>query len=72
MDSIIDKLIDKLFASRASIVIIPIQDYLKIADEGRMNTPGKSEGNWTWKVKSSDEYRKISFDIMKKNEVFNR
>ena len=72
VDSIIDKLINKLFASRASIVIIPIQDYLKIADEGRMNTPGKSEGNWTWKLKSYDEYRKISFDIMKKNEVFNR
>lgn len=72
IDIMIDKLIDKLFESKASIVIIPIQDYLKIADEGRMNTPGKASGNWVWRVKNDEEYRKLSFNILKKNNFFNR
>ena len=70
IDIMIDKLIDKLFESKASIVIIPIQDYLKIADEGRMNTPGKASGNWVWRVKNDEEYRKLSFSISKKNNIY--
>lgn len=43
--------------SRARIGIVPVQDLLGIGAEGRMNTPGTEEGNWTWRMDNhlSDE-----------------
>lgn len=35
--------------SRARMVIIPLQDYLRLDSEGRMNTPGIPDGNWVWR-----------------------
>jgi len=40
--------------SRAQIAIIPMQDVLRLDDEARMNTPGRPEGNWSWRIKWSD------------------
>ena len=36
--------------SSAEMAIFPLQDLLKIGEEGRMNTPGTTEGNWKWKI----------------------
>jgi 4-alpha-glucanotransferase len=30
--------------------IIPIQDYLVLGAEARMNRPSTLEGNWTWRL----------------------
>lgn len=38
-------------ASRADLVIIPMQDYLELGTEGRMNVPSEAEGNWQWRMK---------------------
>ena len=35
--------------SVAAICIVPLQDLLHLGDEGRMNTPGAPENNWTWR-----------------------
>ena len=35
--------------SVAAICIIPLQDLLHLGPEGRMNTPGAPENNWTWR-----------------------
>jgi len=48
-DEIAQKLIRTAYASVADIVIIPIQDVLNLGGEARMNFPGKSGGNWTWR-----------------------
>ena len=60
-DRIIDKLINILLDSKAGIIIIPMQDYLHLGSEGRMNKPGTSENNWVWRLKNDSLYRKISF-----------
>ena len=42
-----------LFAmgSRANLAMVPLQDYLNLSnEEGRMNIPATSDGNWTWRV----------------------
>lgn len=39
-----------LYASAANTVIAPMQDVLGLGSEARMNTPGRAEGNWTWRV----------------------
>lgn len=36
--------------SRASLVIIPLQDILGLGSEARMNIPGKAHGNWRWEL----------------------
>lgn len=38
-------------ASVADTVIIPLQDILGISHEGRMNVPGKPDGNWSWRMR---------------------
>ena len=45
--------IRRLYASNASIVLVPAQDLLGLDDSARMNTPGTiSEKNWVWRMKS--------------------
>ena len=45
-------LIRAAFASVADAALIPLQDVLSLGGSARMNTPGSSRGNWTWRVKS--------------------
>jgi len=44
-------LIDAAFQSVASMAIIPMQDFLSLGSEDRMNTPGTIENNWTWQFR---------------------
>ncbi|MFN2627448.1 MAG: 4-alpha-glucanotransferase [Gaiellaceae bacterium] len=43
-------LIERALASRAGLAIAPVQDVLGLGSEGRMNRPGRSEGNWSWQL----------------------
>ena len=47
-----DHIIRTLYASSAGIVIVPIQDILLYGADTRLNTPGKAEGNWAYRVTS--------------------
>ena len=38
-----------LMASAARLVVTPVQDVLGLGSPARMNTPGKEQGNWTWR-----------------------
>ena len=39
--------------SRAQLAVIPMQDYLGLGSQARMNTPGSLSGNWQWRVDAS-------------------
>jgi 4-alpha-glucanotransferase len=43
-------LIDRAFCSPAVLAIVPAQDLLGLGSEARMNTPGRAEGNWSWRL----------------------
>jgi 4-alpha-glucanotransferase len=43
-------LIKVAFSSNSRIAIAPLQDYLGLGSEARINTPGTSGGNWRWRV----------------------
>jgi len=43
------ELIRLALMSVAHTAIFPIQDVLGIGSEGRMNTPGRASGNWSWR-----------------------
>lgn len=44
------QIIRTLFMSVAGTVIVPIQDYLELGDEARINTPSTLGGNWQWRL----------------------
>jgi len=48
-DDILSELIRVAYASVANIVIIPLQDVLKLGTEARMNFPSTTGGNWAWR-----------------------
>jgi len=37
-------------ASRARLAVVPAQDLLGLGGEARMNMPGVTDGNWTWRA----------------------
>lgn len=36
--------------SPANLAVIPLQDYMELGSESRMNTPSTAQGNWTWRA----------------------
>ena len=55
------ELIELALSSRAQLAMLPAQDVLGLGSEGRMNTPGVPEGNWTWRLEPGqlgDEHAK--------------
>ena len=41
------------FATRSRIAIAPMQDYLGLGSEARINVPGTSSNNWRWRLLDS-------------------
>ncbi|MEW6702081.1 MAG: 4-alpha-glucanotransferase [Bacteroidota bacterium] len=48
-DNMTYELIRAAYASVANICVIPMQDILNLGNEARMNFPGTTGGNWTWR-----------------------
>src|SRR5262249_35911059 len=47
-------LIRLAWSSPAALAMAPLQDVLNLGAEGRMNIPGRAEGNWSWR--STEEF----------------
>ncbi|MCX7785272.1 MAG: 4-alpha-glucanotransferase [candidate division WOR-3 bacterium] len=45
------KLIELLMASKANLVIVPMQDILGLGANARMNQPASNKNNWQWRMK---------------------
>jgi len=43
-------LIELAYASGSALAIVPAQDVLGLGTDARMNRPGKTEGNWRWRL----------------------
>ena len=52
-ESIHSDLIRTAFSSKARLAMAPMQDYLGLGSEARMNTPGTPSGNWRWRLDDS-------------------
>ena len=49
-DNCYDKILQTMFSSHAGTLILPIQDLLLYGSDTRFNTPGKSFGNWSFRI----------------------
>ncbi len=43
-------LIRACWASVATYALAPMQDFLDLGNEARMNYPGNPSGNWSWRI----------------------
>jgi len=60
------------WGSVADIAIAPLQDVLGLGAEARMNLPGSTEGNWSWRFQRGDLTRKIAARLQRFTEIFDR
>ena len=53
-DGVHKALVSLCFKTRARIAMAPLQDFLGLGSEARLNTPGTASGNWRWRVRDDD------------------
>jgi 4-alpha-glucanotransferase len=61
-----------LWASRADLVVAPIQDFLALGSEARMNHPGTATGNWWWRLGEGTATGELASRIRELNQASNR
>ena len=49
------QLLELALASKAALVVTPLQDLLHLDDQARFNTPGTVSGNWCWRLQISEQ-----------------
>ena len=65
-------LIRLALSSRARMVVIPLQDFLGLGSEARMNTPGTADGNWRWRVTTNQLSSALQNQVATLVEEFSR
>jgi 4-alpha-glucanotransferase len=58
--------------SRARLAVIPMQDWLGLGDEARVNTPGKADGNWRWRMSRFAETDRLARRMKRMTEESGR
>jgi len=67
-----DALIRATLGSVGRLAVIPIQDLLKLGSEARLNTPGTSTGNWSWKLPAGSLTPDLARECHLLNKVYGR
>ena len=66
-------LIRMALMSSCDTAIIPMQDYLELGEEGRMNLPGsQTDKNWTWRATAGYLYPGLAQRIHRLTKIFGR
>ena len=62
-----DRILHLCFDSISDLVIIPIQDFMKLDDSARINTPGTvGSPNWEWKLR---DYKNVRKNLLKYKNI---
>ena len=71
-ESGIGSIIRTLYASHAKLCILPVQDLLGYGSDTRLNTPGRAEGNWQYRITKEqlDSIDRVSFKNL--NTLYSR
>ena len=67
MEDICDAMIECAFRSVAETCIVPMQDYLHLGGEARMNYPGTVGGNWLWRMAPDEDLSALAESIFALN-----
>lgn len=64
--------IREAYRSVADLCIIPLQDYLVLGREARINSPGTADDNWQWRIKPGFLSHELAGSIKKLAETYGR
>ena len=65
-------LIASVLKSPAEITVIPMQDYLELSNDARINTPGKAFGNWNFRLNPASLSDELADRIRKMTKIYGR
>ncbi|MCR5501413.1 MAG: 4-alpha-glucanotransferase [Lachnospiraceae bacterium] len=65
-------IIREAYRSVADLCIIPLQDYLCMGKEARLNTPGTADGNWEWRLRPNFLSEDLKRSIRSLTELYSR
>jgi 4-alpha-glucanotransferase len=66
------EMIRVIWQSVAQYALAPMQDFLRLDGESRMNFPGKPSGNWGWRMREEQMSPDLAEQILELNEVYGR
>ena len=67
-----DSMLRTLYVSSAGLLILPVQDLLGYGSDTRLNTPGKADGNWSFRI-TKDQLNSINKEkFIKLNKTYFR
>ncbi len=65
-------IISRIMQSNAEIVIVPMQDYLKMGHNARMNTPSTIGNNWIWRFGKEELTEELRNEILSVTKPYGR
>lgn len=71
-DELVWGVIKAAWSSNSILSIAPMQDFLELGKEARMNTPGTTRGNWEWRIKEKDLSSKLAYKICDLTQRYGR
>ncbi len=59
-------------ASVGDLCVIPMQDWLLLGNEARINKPSTTGGNWTWRMRADAASEELAGQILQLTEAYDR
>ena len=66
------RFIEAVWASPAMYGIAPLQDFLRLGADARMNVPGVAGGNWQWRIPPGCDLEPVAVELRELNERYGR
>ncbi len=70
--NIAQRMLKLAWSSVANIAIAPLQDFLLMDENARMNIPGVADGNWSWRFTWKEVRKQHTNFIKELNTIYNR
>ncbi len=65
-------LIALIMRSKARLCVVPLQDWLGLDDESRVNTPSTAEGNWQWRMSAGSTNDSLAREMRYMTKIYGR
>ncbi|NIS79117.1 MAG: 4-alpha-glucanotransferase [Anaerolineales bacterium] len=65
-------MIRAIWGSVAELAVAPMQDFLELGSEARMNFPGRAEGNWNWRMQEAHLTPELAASVRELNFLYDR
>lgn len=71
-DDIVWDMIRCSLSSVCDCAVIPLQDVLGLGSEAKMNRPGTTDGNWSWRFRRGDLSQEHAVRLREVTEMYGR